>query len=160
MGYYVTVRESNVVIPAEKLDEAYKALVALNDDNTIKTGGNGNRFKDGWLEANPTGANENVWFAWMQWNYPEIYKTAADILEAVGFELWPQEDGSLAIGLYDNKAGCESTFLAALAPFAVSSDDRLPQVIWQGEAGEIWRQVFVNGECKLQDAHIAFDEVE
>jgi hypothetical protein len=158
MGYYVTLEHSNAVIPPEKLDQAYEALCALNNDNRLKNGGNGRSLKAEWREANPFGANENVWFSWMDWNYPETCSTAAEILSQVGFEFIEDGDGITSF-LYYNKTGCEDVFLAALAPLLVSCDHEAPQFIWRGEDGSVWRQIVVGGEMVNQAGRIAFEPI-
>jgi hypothetical protein len=156
MGYYVTLEYSNAVIPKNKLDEAYEVLCALNNDNRLKHGGNGHSFNEGWRKANQFGANENVWFSWMSWNYPETCASAAEILHEVGFEFIEDGDGITGFQ-YDNKTGCEDVFLAALAPLLVPTDAEEPQFVWRGEDGAVWRQIVVDGEMVSQAGRIAFE---
>jgi hypothetical protein len=157
MGYYVTLTESNAVIPANKLDEAYKLLCALNERNDLKSGGVG-----GWTrgetpegETPIDGPHDKVWFSWMDWNYPETCPDAKSILKHVGFDVYVI-DGDLTFGGYDDKTGCEDVFVAALAPVLASDDNRAPQFVWRGEQGEFWRQIVVNGEMATQEGTVVF----
>lgn len=158
MGYYVTLESSNARIPQGALDEAYRLLCDLNNDNSLKNGGNGLSFDKAWREANQFGANENVWFSWMHWNYPEVCTNTGDILHEVGFEFSLGSDG-LLFQCYDNKTGCEDVFLAALAPVLASTDDEAPFFLWRGEDGAVWRQILVDGELVSQVGRIAFEPV-
>lgn len=153
MGYYVNITDTNIVIPVNRLDDAYAALCALNDDNTIKGG-----FRGDWLgNETPTGANERVWFSWMPWNYPSLYTSAEEILEQLGFDLGTTDDGSIELYGYDNKIGDEQVFLSALAPLLASSDDREPQVVWHGEDARVWRQIVIDGEMVAQVGRLTFE---
>lgn len=155
MGYYVNIEESNIRIPADKVADAYELLCALNDDNSIKSGGKSSRYREEWLAANATGANTDAWFSWMPWNYPEVYATAAEILDALGFEFDNDEQG-ITIYAYDNKAGDEEHFLAALAPLLESTDDRPAQIVWRGEDGTVWRQIVIDGAMAIEYGRMVF----
>jgi hypothetical protein len=158
MGYYVSLTDSNAIIPADKLDEAYKLLCDLNQRNDLKTGGVGGwthgRTPEG--ETPIDGPHDKVWFSWMDWNYPENCADAAAILEAVGFEVVYGADGELGFERYENKTGCEQTFVEALAPVLASTDGENPYFVWQGEDGLYWRQRLQDGEMVTQDGVITF----
>jgi hypothetical protein len=158
MGYYVSLTDSNAYIPADKLDEAYKLLCDLNQRNDLKTGGSGGyafgRTPEG--ETPIDGPHDKVWFAWMPWNYPEVYTNAAEVLEAVGFEVVYDADGSLGFQSYENKTGCEQTFIEALTPVLASTDGENPYFVWQGEDGLYWRQRVEDGEMVVQEAIISW----
>jgi hypothetical protein len=153
MGYYITLEDSTLVIPADRLDEAYAALCALNNHNTIKGGCRG----DWRNNTHDNGPDERVWFSWMEWNYPEVHSSTEEILTALGFDVGINNDGSLCLYGYDNKIGDEAHFLDALAPFAISGTDEEPQVVWRGEDGAVWRQVVIDGRMVSQAGRLVFD---
>ena len=66
-----------------KYDEAYDALVRLNDLDYLKRGG---QFGGSDTER-PAGATHhpNRWFSWMDADYPSSCKTTTDVLQEVGF---------------------------------------------------------------------------
>lgn len=163
MGYYVTLTKTNASIPADKLDEAYRILCDLNNDNTLKNGSVlGHDEKDG--------PHEGIWFSWMEWNYPEVYDNAVDILRAVGYDIfidtWDYQDpeqshrkGAVYFTGYDEKHGCEDVFAEALLPVLVSDDDQPIQFQWTGQDGELWRKIAVDGTFVTQEGEVVFSEV-
>ena len=151
MGYYVTIEDSNLVIPADKVADAYELLCALNADNTIKGGWRG----DWRNNEHDNGPDERVWFSWMPWNYPEVYSSTEEILDALGFEFETIDAGILIYG-YDNKTGDEEHFLAALAPVVVSTDDRPAQIVWRGEDSTVWRQILIDGAMVTEYGRLVF----
>lgn len=151
MGYYVTLTETNASIPADKLDEAYRLLCDLNNDNTHKTGGIvGGETKDG--------AHEGIWFSWMDWNYPQVYDNAVDILRAVGYDIFVDRKGTAYFSGYDDKHGCEDTFVTALLPVLQSGDGKPLQFQWRGEDGALWRHIAFDGEFLTQEGKITFSD--
>lgn len=156
MGYYVTLEGNNAYIRKDKLDEAYKILCDLNNQNRLKRGGNGSSFDPAWREANEFGANENVWFSWLDWNYHETCADAATILEQLGFELEDDGNGGISFLFYDNKTGSEDVFIAALAPVLSSDDESAPWFEWRGEDGAHWRQIVSDGVMKLQQPQVTW----
>jgi len=151
MGYYVTIEDSNLVIPADKVADAYELLCALNADNTIKGGWRGD-WRD---NEHDNGPDERVWFSWMPWNYPELYATTEQILDVLGFE-FSSDDNGIAIFGYDNKIGDEEHFIAALAPILTSADDRPAQIVWRGEDGIVWRQIAIDGAMVIEHGRLVF----
>ena len=146
MGYYVNTRDVNFRIPANKSEDAYRAVCALNERNDIKTGGAYPRTNT------ETGPNPDVWFAWMDWNYPETCPDLRAVLDQIGYDTWVDEDGSLVILGYNSKTGAEDVFLSALAPFAVAEGPAThPFVDWEGEDGERWRNVVHEGRLYCQN---------
>ena len=158
MGYTVTLEGSNAIIPADKLDEAYEILCNLNNYNRLKHGGNGHSFDPVWREANEFGANENVWFSWLDWNYPETCADTAAIIEQLGFG-YNLDPNGLQFLYYDNKTGSEDVFIAALAPVLASTDNVNPFFLWRGEDGEVWRQIVIDGEVVNQSGRLTFEAV-
>lgn len=131
MGYYIdTIEAVNLVIKADDFDAAYRALCDLNNRNDLKKGGV-------WPQEEAEGPNPNVWFSWMQWNYPEVCETLRDILTHIGYET-SMEDGNLRIDSYHDKHGCEDVFLCALTPWL----PRGSSILFQGEDNHQWMYVF------------------
>lgn len=137
MGYYVRSYESenNFKVRKENFDAAYKAMVALNDDDDAKRGGS----------YGPDGAREK-WFSWMDPNYPDSCKNFNDVLQALGFV--PAYDSTGLIGLeYDSKMGQEDLFLKAIAPYVESGS----HIVWHGEDAMVWVQIFKNGTMETHE---------
>jgi hypothetical protein len=139
MGYYVSITEGQATLPADKLDEAYKVMCALNDNDAVKRGGSWGGGEDH-NSPRPTGLNHHPyrWFSWMDANYPETCPDAYAILTALGFEMERTEDGSIIIGGYDSKMGQEDLFLDALCPLFTEDS----YLVWRGEDGDLWRNEF------------------
>ena len=128
MGYYVTVQSADATIPADKLEEAFTRLKALNHDPKAHKGG-GSYGANGKTEA---------WFSWMSANYDETAKSAEDIFQELGFYTETQADGSLSITGYDSKTGDEEQFLDAVGDLFYTEDEVGPYVHWMGEDGTQW----------------------
>lgn len=143
MGYYVQIQESNWIIPADKLDDAYKAMCELNKRDDLKTGGSW----DG-------GKQTQKWFAWMDANYPETCEDADTILHALGFGTGYDGEGNLYIYSYDDKSGAEEHFLAAIAPFSKPDS----YIVWRGEDGAIWRDIVQHDTLVQQSGTIVFNQ--
>jgi hypothetical protein len=94
----------------------------------------------------------------MPWNYPEVCTNAAEVLEAVGFEVVYDADGNLGFERYENKTGCEQTFLEALAPILASTDGENPYFVWHGEDGLYWRQRVKDSEMVIQAGIVTFQD--
>jgi len=92
----------------------------------------------------------------MDANFPETCPDLLAVLSMVGFEIYesePDGDNLLWDLSYDNKTGQEELFTKALAPFLVSGE-----IYWDGEDGTKWREVFTNGEHKVQNAVIIYGD--
>jgi len=137
MGYYVSIIGVDFVIPTGNLEESYKALCELNNDNSKKSGGKFNTKDE---IVNNDKPNENVWFAWMHWNYPETCKDTQAILTELGFECSLDDEG-LSIESYHSKSGSEEVFLNALGPYAKDGS----YIFWEGEDSLRWRNMFIDG---------------
>lgn len=139
MGYHVTIIKGGIVIPKDKLQDAYEACVALNDQDDIKSGGclPKTDSKDGW--------NPNKWFSWMPHDFPDKYKTLKEVVEALGFFTEDWTEGELYIHGYDSKIGDEEHFLRAIAPY-VNSGATLD---WAGDDCNWWRYKFNNGSVDI-----------
>jgi len=146
MGYYITLEESDAMIRKEDLDKAYKAMCELNKHDDLKTGGS---YSNGQQTAR--------WFAWMPENYPEVYSTAQEVLEGLGFELDVDQDtGNVYIARYDSKTGAQDLFLGAIAPYIKNESNGMARMIWRGEDGSYWRLSFEDDKMFIEDGKIEF----
>jgi hypothetical protein len=156
MGYFVRTLQSDFRIKEENFEKAYDALVALNDNDEIKSGGS--YGGDGISADSPRPAGKTHhparWFSWMDANYPEKYEDLPSILEALGFELLIEKGVGIRAIFYDSKIGDEVHFLRALAPFVEDNS----YLLWSGEDGATWGQVFVGG--KMREKFIGREEVQ
>jgi hypothetical protein len=145
MGYYVTLMDSDVSIPASKLDEAYQAILKLNERDDLKSGG---RWP-GHDCPRPEGLDfhPNRWFSWMPADLTEC-GSLRGVLEHLGFDC-DEFHGDLSLISYDSKTGQEDLFLETLAPFI--SDGCMQ---WRGEDGFLFRWVFENGVMRQQEGRI------
>lgn len=145
MGYNVWIQESTFNIPDFYLDNAYQAMCDLNKDNSKKRGGAGNS-----LELQKSNEySDNIWFAFMEPDYPNHCADAADIFIALGFDITLDSKGLNIVG-YDTKQGQEDLFLEAVAQYANGF------IIWRGEDGEVWRNVFSYKKLLTQPSELSF----
>lgn len=137
MGYYIRIAEGTVTIPKENVEEAYRRMCALNDNDSLKRGGQwgGDVDKD---SPRPAGLNYHPakWFSWMDPDYPNKCADAKTILDQLGFESLYNED--IVIFGYDNKAGQEDLFLRAISDLCTKDS----YLVWHGEDGEMWKEFF------------------
>ncbi len=129
MGYYIQIAKSDACIPADRLEDCYHKMCALNETHDHeKRGGS-------W-----SGGKQNAkWFSWMDANYPETCKDTQAIFEQMGFKTEYNKKGDLLITGYDNKMGQEDIFLKAIENDAVGS------IKWHGEDGKEWTTHFFGG---------------
>lgn len=126
MGYYVTLENSTFNIPADKLDEAFARLKALNHKPGIEK--RGGSFSGGKYTAK--------WFSWMSEKYDEEATDAEDIFKMLGFETECNPDDGLTLVGYDSKTGQEALFIDEVADLAVPGW----VMEWRGEDDTCWRQ--------------------
>ena len=74
----------------------------------------------------------------MPWNYDELCGNLVEVLEMVGFGVEFDDAGNISGLSYDDKMGCEETFLNALKPVI----EKGSHLTWVGEYGEEWGIVF------------------
>jgi len=140
MGYYVTLTDSNFVIP-----ETPEVLAAIHDMDTrfdaIKRGGS----------FGPEGKTEK-WFSWM----PQLstFTTVREVFEALGFDCAEDVGGSVSLVAYDSKTGQEDLFLAVVAPFVEDGS----YTEWRGEDGALYRFVVKDGRLHSQSAVVRWTE--
>lgn len=147
MGYWVNIIEGEVTIPKRNLKKAYERMCALNDNDSIKRGGQWG----GDLDQNsprPDGLNYHPakWFSWMDANYPETCADAKAILDALAFESQYKDNGDLNIYGYDSKIGQEELFLDAISDLCTKDSF----LVWRGEDGAMWRQEFGSKEMVVK----------
>ena len=149
MGYYINIIESTFTIPTANLDEAYKRMCALNENDSIKRGGSypGEPMDEDKRAA--LGYNPNKWFSWTDPNYPSKCADAEAILRHLGFEVMVTRSG-LIITQYDSKYGQEELFLAAVCDLATG------YIVWGGENGERWRDTFGGKHITRQEGYMAW----
>ncbi len=142
MGYYVTLTDSNFVIP-----ETPEVLAAIHDMDTrfdaIKRGGS----------FGPEGKTEK-WFSWM----PQLtsFETVREVFEALGFDCAEDVGGSVSLVAYDSKTGQEDLFLAVVAPFVEDGS----YTEWRGEDGALYRFVVKDGRLRSQSAVVQWTAPE
>jgi hypothetical protein len=154
MGYYVMTTESNVFIHKRRHTAAYKALCELNQHDELKTGGSYGGTGPTADAPRPAGMTYHParWFSWMDANYPEKCKTLEEVLDMVGYSIDKDEDGNITALHYDNKSGCQETFLGALAPYVKDGS----YINWQGESGELYRNEFSGGRMLEREGAVAW----
>lgn len=153
MGYYVDTGEQSIIIKKDQFDNCYKAMCELNSQNDLKRGGcwrpNGDEVKtkhEKW--------DEDKWFSWLPWNYPETCKDFIAILHEIGFEnLNYDEEGNLIGFYYSNKTGQEDLFFIAIAPY-ITKDS---YINWRGEGGEMWQWYFDGEKMITKNAVINYE---
>lgn len=155
MGYYVSTIEAEFFLSKVNFDDAYKAMCALNDRDDLKRGGS---YGGGGIDARsdrPAGLNyhPHKWFSWLDPDYPDKLKTTPDILQQIGFDLHYDDNGNIVYLQYDNKMGQEDLFLEAIAPFV----KRNSYIIWRGEDGEHWKDIFINNRIVRKAGYLTFD---
>ena len=128
MGYYVNTEDINIIVSKDLLEPAYKAVLAMNEDDNLKRGGS-------------YGSERKFWFSWM----PEDLSTLTDlkaVMENLGFETYYTDAGNLSLGHYDSKTGQEDLFLDAIAPFVQEGS----YAIWKGEDNSFYKWEFNDGK--------------
>lgn len=152
MGYYVDTAEQEMIIKKDQFDNCYKAMCELNDHNELKHGGcfgseNNEKSKHPkW--------DENKWFSWLEWNYPETCSNFIELLQEIGFEnLKYDEEGNLIGFYYSNKTGQENLFFNAIAPYITKGS----YINWRGEDGELWQWYFDGEKMIHKNAVIHYE---
>lgn len=142
MGYYVDIVDHDIHIKKENFEAIYKLMCELNDHDELKRGGTHPRN-----EKYTTRYNPNVWFSWMDYNYPETCSNLEEILGQIGFDINKNNDGDI-IGLgYSNKVGNEDYFLACFAGFVPDGS----YIEFSGEETEdFYRYYYTDGKCFYQ----------
>ena len=141
MGYYVRIEEtaSNFKIKKENFERGYEIVCDLNRRDYLKHGGKfGGDPTPKPADSKSCAGNPDVWFSWMPWNYDELCGNLVEVLEMVGFGVEFDDAGNISGLSYDDKTGCEETFLNALKPVIEEGS----YLTWVGEEGGEWGMVF------------------
>lgn len=146
MGYYV-YGNGHLTIEHDKVDNAYIAMIKLNQNDGLKYGGSWGGRSDGITSDDPRPEGMSYhpakWFSWMDADYPSKCKDMVEVLEALGFEVQVENTTNTETTYsltYDQKIGQEDLFLGAIAPFV-----KVGTIEWQGEDGAKWKLEFADG---------------
>lgn len=136
MGYYVEILSSDFTIPYSNIEEAYRRLIALNDRDDLKRGGNWGGEYDARLPR-PEGFDYHPgkWFSWMYADYPARCNSLRDIFIQLGFTVDINDNGDLILSEYDNKTGQEDMFLDEIIDLTTG------EINWRGEDDALWKTV-------------------
>lgn len=119
MSYYTNIVNADFTLKKKNLKKAYTAMCKLNKQDELKTGGS-------WGEG---GKQLQVWFSWMDPDYPKTCKTAQEILEQLGFDVETNDNGDIINLQYDGKTGAEEHFMKVIAPYVEPGS----YIEWKGE---------------------------
>ncbi len=146
MGYNVEIQDSTFKIPLKNKDEAYNRLCQLNYKihNNQKMGGS---YPKKTTECPEYGPHESSWFSWMEWNYHETCSDLVEILNELGFDV-SQDEEYIKIDYYSSKSGQEGLFLKEISNLSEG------HIIWRGEDGEFWVEVYGEDEVKQKTVNI------
>lgn len=150
MGYYTTIIDHDIYLKNNLFKMAYERMCELNKYDELKRGGGFGQLE----EQGESKWNPNKWFSWMPYNYPDVYSTMEEILQAVGFELHLNEEGDLIGMEYDNKTGNEDYFLCCLA--GLVKDGSYLEFKGEGDT-DYYRYSFKNGQMSLWQGTVKID---
>jgi hypothetical protein len=120
MGYYYSIIESTLTVPADKADDAYEALkAALSDDP----------YRDATDESDLPG-----------------------VLGLLDIGAFTNDEGDISIYRGSSKYYYQMRRLDAIAPFLAEGG----YAIWQGEGGDLLRQVVSRGFIVEQQGTVTF----
>lgn len=144
MGYYIETHDQNIFLDKKHFEDVYKKMCELNDYHDLKSGGSYGNNNDA-VEGDRYPRDK--WFAWMAYNYPEIYSDMHSILEALGFDVEYDADGNLINLSYWNKTGSEDYFFSCFAGFVKDGNF----ICIKGEESEdYYRYFFKDGKMIKQ----------
>jgi len=134
MSYCVTILINNVVIPKEKIADCLKAINELHTPENLRknkaSGGDGKDLRYAWVD-NPR-----------ELGFSNGFPTLTEAINAWNYEVFHNEDGSIALECYDGKKwGDDEVLYKTIAPFV--RDGGEIEVI--GESGAGGDKMFV---CK------------
>lgn len=135
MGYYVTITDSQFLIP-----ERRDVLAAIYEMDT--------KFH----EAKRGNANGTRYFIGASADL-KTFKTVGAVFSHLGFDIY-EDDGYVAIEGYNGKAYQEDLFLAVVAPFVMDGSF----IEWVGEEGERWRHSVHEGRLVTQAGTVVWSE--
>lgn len=173
MGYYIWQRAGDVFIPADQQEAALAAIKAAIPE-ALKRGAGGGSYRTGFqseAEAQAALDEESEWrrpackiehgtsyalrIPHIGFGDDEVAMKADTLAEALSAMRWDadQNENGDIVGLEftgEKSSGDDDVALAAIAPFVRSNfpSDNLPYIEMQGEQGEMWRWIFVDGEVR------------
>lgn len=142
MGYYVTLKNADWLLPIAYEDLALDALKKINapEFDHLKRGG---RYAEGGRVAS--------WYSWMPEDYDKTVTSVQEILELLGFECKSTDEGT-RITAYDSKTGQEDLFLSTIAEYVAPGSF----IDWLGEDGERFRYEFDGKTMSVLEARIVY----
>jgi len=151
MGYYVNTAETKIFLDKKHFNSVYERMCELNDHDDLKRGGRHPKTEEYTTRYNP-----NVWFSWMDYNYPETCSDMFAILTALGFEYRLDIDGNLVDLIYSDKIGNEDYFLTCFSGYIEPGS----YITYQGEDGTYWRYVFTDKDMVYQNGYVEVNFVD
>lgn len=132
MGYYATIRDCNICIPAASFTTACQHLLAtgflVERDHMTGSAFDGKKIVD-------------RWYSWVDMGQLEACLRNNDLVgvfECFAFTVEVNEGGDI-VGLgFDSKVGNEQHLLSRLASFFGAKD----YIAWRGEDAEFWVTCF------------------
>lgn len=157
MGYYVRIVFSNFTIPSENVDEAYRRLISLNDNDDLKRGGSWGGEYDA-RSPRPEGFDHHPgkWFSWMHADYPAKCNSLQHIFRQLGFDVDVDDNGDVHLTGYDNKTGQEDIFLDEIIDLTTG------EIHWIGEDDTLWKTISgvkENAAAKMLDFQAKVEEM-
>lgn len=109
MGYCIDLNEANFTIPAEKVEEAFERLKALNHKPGVeKRGGSWN-----------AGGQTASWFSWMDADYDEKVADIKELFSELGYQGEYDAEGNFSVTeFWGEKIGQEDLFFAEVSDLA------------------------------------------
>lgn len=138
MSYYANVTDSDFCVPADKLDEAFKALCALNSHEEMNDRHLWSSEPIGKpADSTSVASRPDFSFGHMDWDYDVRCDSVQDVLSELGFDCETGDYG-VSIGEFSGSySGDEPRFLSVLAAFVKPHS----YIEFHGEDGESWREV-------------------
>jgi hypothetical protein len=148
MGYYHTIIDANIYIPASGFAPICKHLIDSGFTKPTEATAMGKTFSGG--------KTEEVFYAWT--DTKKLVKCAegddlVGIFEEFGFEVQTDDIGSIRGLSYDSKAGDEEQLFRAIAPFMQDYE----YISFRGEDGALYRYFFADQEMHICEGQIVFD---
>lgn len=145
MSYYVA-SSGFLILPEDKEEEAYEALVNLNKRDDLKLHNPSTQTKP--ENSFSVASDPNKYFYWMEWNYDEFLTDTQSILERLGFYAESDGKGRIFIDEYSNRKGHEELFLASIAHLIEDNGE----IRFESEDGTGWKWVISDGRMEVHTA--------
>lgn len=139
MGYYVTLTDSDVVLPKENHQEILTRWHEMNDKkyDNIKSGG-----------SYSGGRTMSKNYSWMPTDYEKTTHTPQQVLEHLGFDFSENAKGDIVIQGYESKTGQEDLFFKKIGDLV--NPGSLMQWQFEEDASYAW---FFDGK-KMQEVSV------